>query len=79
MAVLNNVWRSDPDDKLNSRTRVNKNPKLETTKGAELGALASVDFDSEKNVNKESVEIDIDSVGDLAEGDRRAKAHFETP
>ena len=73
------MGKSMTDDKLNSRTRVNKNPKLETTKGAELGALASVDFDSEKNVNKESIEIDIDSVGDLAEGDRRPKAHFETP
>ena len=49
---------------------MNKNPKLETTKGAELGALASVDFDSEKQVNKESVEIDIDSVADLANPDK---------
>jgi hypothetical protein len=73
------MGKSMTDDKLNSRTRVHKNPKLETSKGAELGALASVDFDSEKNVNKESVEIDIDSVGDLAEGDRRPKAQFETP
>jgi hypothetical protein len=52
---------------------VNKNPKLETTKGADLGALASVDFDSEKQVNKESVEIDIDSLKDLANLDNIQK------
>lgn len=73
------MGKSMTDDKLNARTKMNKNPKLETTKGAELGALASVDFDSEKNVNKESVEIDIDSVGDFADGDKKPKAQFETP
>jgi len=64
------VGKSLTDDKLIAGTKVNKNPKLETTKGAELGALASVDFDSEKQVNKESVEIDIDSVADLANPDK---------
>jgi len=42
------VGKSVTDDKLIAGTKVNKNPKLETTKGAELGALESVDFDSEK-------------------------------
>lgn len=43
------VGISMTDDKLNvGATKLNKQPKLETTKGAELGALASVDFDSEK-------------------------------
>ena len=59
-------------------TKINKNPKLETSKGAELGALASVDFDSEKQVNKDSVEIEIDSVADIM-NEKREKTHFETP
>lgn len=56
---------------------MNKNPKLETTKGAELGALASVDFDSEKQVNKDSVEIEVDSVADIANLDKKDRASFD--
>lgn len=42
------LGKSVTDDKLIAGTNVNKKPKLETTKGAELGDLASADFDSEK-------------------------------
>lgn len=67
------LGKSVTDDKLVEGTKVNKNPKLETTKGADLGALASVDFDSEKQANKESIDIDIDSVADLANLDKNQK------
>ena len=51
---IDKIGISTTDDRvLVNATKVTKNPKLETTKGAELGALASVDFDSEKQVNAE--------------------------
>lgn len=63
---------------MTNATKVNKNPKLETSKGAKLGALASVDFDSEKQVNNNSVEIEVDSVADIA-NNKKEKTNFETP
>lgn len=47
---IDKIGISTTDDRvLINATKVNKNPKLETTH--KLGALASVDFDSEKQVN----------------------------
>ena len=42
-------------------SKVNKNPKLKTNQGRDIGALQSDDFDSEKQANQESVEIDLES------------------
>ena len=73
------LGKSVTDDMImTNATKVNKNPKLETSKGAKLGALASVDFDSEKQVNNNSVEIEIDSVADIVNKNKQ-KTNFETP
>lgn len=49
------------DGVLIGASKVNKNPKLETNKPNEIGALVSQDFDSENPVNKDSIELEVDS------------------
>ena len=60
-------------------SKVMKNPKLETTKGAELGALASADFDSEKQANAESIDLELDSVADITSPQKDNNDRFATP
>lgn len=54
------VGRSRTDDRVFIASKVNKNPKLQQ-QGHDIKALESDDFDSEKQVNKESIDIEIES------------------